>query len=107
MVTKSESSPVFRQAEVKLTSPSIGACTALVKTSTPAASCKLAVDYVEEVTNPGQALPGCNPIVDTNPAPVYAPAALGIASSGPCSAAQAAAKPATIKPRHPHARVHA
>lgn len=59
----------------------VGECTAFQKTSTPADECKLKSFYSENVDYPGQALPGCNPISDTNPAPIYAAAPLGTYST--------------------------
>jgi hypothetical protein len=47
------------------------------KSSGSASSCSLPVQYKENVDNPGKYLPGCNPIVDTNPAPQMAIAPLG------------------------------
>lgn len=50
------------------------------KSSGPASSCKLPVEYKENVDTPGKYLPGCNPVVDTNPAPKMAIAPLGEAT---------------------------
>ena len=50
------------------------------KSSGSASSCSLPVTYKENVDNPGQFLPGCNPVVDTNPAPMMAIAPLGVST---------------------------
>nr|POF06938.1 hypothetical protein CFP56_31562 [Quercus suber] len=76
----------------------IGLCSAMKKTSTPNGKCTLTSSYDEEVTLPGDALPGCNPVSDTNPAPIYAAAPLGVASKGPCALAAAGAAAAHGSP---------
>lgn len=63
----------------------VGICSYFKGRSTPADKCKLPITFHEEVTNPGQHLPGCNPVVDTNPAPIMPVAPLGIATDV-CSA---------------------
>ena len=55
----------------------IGLCPSFKKFSTPNSACKLKTSYVENVEKPGKNLPGCNPIVDTNPAPMFPVAPLG------------------------------
>ena len=64
----------------------VGSCPGFKKNSAPADQCKLKTFYPENVDAPGKALPGCNPISDQNPAPIYAPAPLGTYSTD-CSAA--------------------
>ena len=59
----------------------IGSCPTFKKFSTSNDACKLKTSYVENVEKPGKALPGCNPIVDTNPAPMYETAPLGTYST--------------------------
>ena len=50
------------------------------KSSGPAKNCKLPVSFKENVNTPGKFLPGCNPIINTNPAPQMAIAPLGEAT---------------------------
>lgn len=64
----------------------IGTCAAFKAGSAKGAACKLKSSFDENVNTPGDALPGCNPIVSTNPAPKMAVAALGMATTD-CSAA--------------------
>lgn len=59
----------------------VGQCTAFKAASVPADKCKLTGYFPESVDYPGQNLPGCNPIRDTNPAPIYAVAPLGTYST--------------------------
>ena len=49
-----------------------------------AGSCTLQVFFKENIDRPGKYLPGCNPIIDTNPAPQMPIAAIGI-SMDQCS----------------------
>jgi hypothetical protein len=51
------------------------------KSSGPAGSCKLPVTYKENIDNPGKYLPGCNPVIDTNPAPMMSIAPLGVSTN--------------------------
>ncbi|KJX97354.1 hypothetical protein TI39_contig505g00013 [Zymoseptoria brevis] len=46
-----------------------------------ATQCKQTGTFKEEVDTPGQYLPGCNPIVDTDPAPKMAVAPLGVCTA--------------------------
>ena len=55
----------------------IGSCPSFKKFSTSNNACKLKTFYQEKVDAPGQDLPGCNPIIDTNPAPIFPIAPLG------------------------------
>lgn len=55
----------------------IGLCPSFKKTSISNDACKLKTFYEENVEKPGKNLPGCNPISDVNPAPIYAIAPLG------------------------------
>jgi len=59
----------------------VGVCTAFKAAATPANQCKLNGFYAEKVNFPGQNLPGCNPIEDSDPAPVYATAPQGTYST--------------------------
>lgn len=59
----------------------IGTCPNFEPRSTPASECKLNTFFRENVNSPGKNLPGCNPIVDTNPAPQYVPAPRGVSST--------------------------
>lgn len=59
----------------------IGSCPTFEKSSVSNNACKLKTTYVEKVTTPGQNLPGCNPVRDTNPAPYYETAPLGTYST--------------------------
>lgn len=59
----------------------VGSCPTFQKSNTKTSDCKLKVSYKENVEKPGKALPGCNPIVDTNPAPMYETAPLGTYST--------------------------
>ncbi|EME45202.1 hypothetical protein DOTSEDRAFT_128201 [Dothistroma septosporum NZE10] len=63
----------------------IGTCSAFTAGSTKGADCKLNTSFDENVDTPGKALPGCNPVVSTNPAPKLAVASLGKATTE-CSA---------------------
>lgn len=58
-----------------------GLCSSFKKTSTPSGDCKLKTTFDEKVEDPGNALPGCNPITNTNPAPKLAIAAVGVIST--------------------------
>jgi hypothetical protein len=55
----------------------IGLCPSFKKFSTSNADCKLKTFFKENVDKPGKNLPGCNPIIDTNPAPMFPTAPLG------------------------------
>lgn len=55
----------------------IGLCPSFKKFSISNDDCKLKGFFKEKVDKPGKALPGCNPIVDTNPAPMFPTAPLG------------------------------
>ena len=59
----------------------IGSCPTFEKSSTSNNDCKLKTFYQEKVDAPGQNLPGCNPIIDTNPAPYFETAPLGTYST--------------------------
>ncbi|QIW99546.1 hypothetical protein AMS68_005064 [Peltaster fructicola] len=59
----------------------VGVCSGFQPRSKKASECKLSTKYNEEVTYPGPYLPGCNPIVDTDPAPKMQVAASGIATN--------------------------
>ncbi|WPH02243.1 Hypothetical protein R9X50_00509900 [Acrodontium crateriforme] len=65
-------------------------CTAFVQRDVNPSDCKLSVTFKENVDTPGHALPGCNPIVDTNPAPAHPIAAINVATNV-CGAAGAVA----------------
>jgi hypothetical protein len=100
----------------------IGSCPTFKKFSTSNNDCKLKTSYKENVEKPGKALPGCNPIVDTNPAPMYETAPLGtystnckVAGGGPpggsppkesstlVTSTKSGSKPTTTKKaHHPH-----
>ena len=72
----------------------IGSCPSFKKFSTPSDQCKLKTSYVEKVDAPGQNLPGCNPVIDTNPAPIFPIWPLGSYTT----ACKAGAKPPTSPP---------
>ncbi|KAK5163041.1 uncharacterized protein LTR77_010975 [Saxophila tyrrhenica] len=54
----------------------VGTCSAF-RSSGAATACSLPVQYKENVDSPGPFLPGCNPILDADPAPRVAVAPLG------------------------------
>lgn len=66
----------------------VGNCSSFRATTIKASACLLPKTFDENVDYPGQYLPGCNPVIDTNPAPIMAVAPLGV-STNDCSAAQA------------------
>jgi hypothetical protein len=78
----------------------VGTCPGF-KSSGSASSCTLPTQFKEDVDAPGKFLPGCNPIVDTSPAPRFAVAPLGTstdkcdkaAGNGGSSAAPSSAAP--------------
>lgn len=59
----------------------VGDCPTFEKSNVRMDACKLKTTYKENVLSPGKALPGCNPISDTNPAPYYDTAPLGTATT--------------------------
>lgn len=81
------------------------------KSSGSASSCKLPVQYEENVDTPGKFLPGCNPVSDQSPAPQMAIAPLGTStdkcnkdagggspSGSPASSASASSAPSNSAP---------
>ena len=59
----------------------IANCSTFEKSSVPKSKCNLKTSFNERVDSPGKALPGCNPVRDTNPAPIYEIAPLGTYST--------------------------
>ncbi len=60
-------------------------------------SCQLKTTYHEKVDSPGQNLPGCNPVSDTNPAPFYQTAPLGTYSTN-CKLVSSGSAPSKPSP---------
>ena len=81
----------------------VGTCSNF-KSSGSASSCSLPVTYKENVDNPGKFLPGCNPVIDTNPVPMMSIAPLGVSTdkcnkdSNGGSGASASGAPASSAP---------